>query len=527
MNQFDILIRNGKIYDGSGNAPFVGSIAINADTIAAVSALPDASARIEIDARGLAVAPGFINMLSHAQLGLLVDGKSQSDIRQGVTLEVMGEGSSMGPLNERMKQDALAKQGDIQYEIAWTTLDEFLQHLVTRGVSCNIASFIGATNPREFYLDEDNRLPTARELDLMCDLVRTAMQEGALGVSSALIYPPAAYSDTNELIALARVAAEYDGMYISHIRNENGRIFEALDEFIRIVRETGVRGEIYHLKLAGQANWDKRDAVLEKIEQARADGLRITADMYTYNASGTGLNSYIPDWAHEGGLFALIERLQDPALRERIQCEMEFTTPPEKIFLVSLKNEKLKSLIGKSLADVAAARGASPADTLMDLVVEDKSRVGAVFFSMSEDNLGKQMARPWVSFGSDGLSLAPEGVFLKSATHPRAYGNFARLLAKYVREGKVMSLEEAIRRLTALPAANLKLDRRGALKPGNFADVVVFDPDRVQDHATFENPHQYATGMIHVFVNGIHVLKDGEHTGAKPGRVVRGPGWGK
>lgn len=527
MSLFDVLIRNGNIYDGSGAAPYVGSIAVDGDRIAAIGALPDASARIDLDARGLAVAPGFINMLSHAQLGLLVDGKSQSDIRQGVTLEVMGEGSSMGPLNDRMKADALAKQGDIRYEIEWTSLDEFLEHLVARGVSCNVASFIGSSNPREFFLNEEDRLPTAAELEQMCDLVRVAMQQGAMGVASALIYPPAAYSDTHELIALARVVAEYDGMYISHIRNEGSQIFEALDEFIRIVRETGVRGEIYHLKLAGQANWNKRDAVLEKIERAQAEGLRITADMYTYPASGTGINSYIPDWAHEGGLFALIERLKDPPTRVRIKEELQFATPPDKIFIVTLKNDKLKSLIGKSLAEIAAARGVAPADTLMDLIVEDESRVGAVFFSMSEENVRTQIARSWVSFGSDGGSLAPEGVFLKSSTHPRAYGNFARLLSKYVREEKVMPLQEAIRRLTSLPAENLKLDRRGALKEGNFADVVVFDPERVQEHATFENPHQYATGMVHILVNGVQVLKDGEHTGAKPGRVVRGPGWGK
>ncbi len=523
---YDLLIRNGIVYDGSGSPPFVGDVAINGDAIAAVGSL-NANARSVMDVSGLAVAPGFINMLSHAQHALIVDGRSQSDIRQGVTLEVMGEGSSMGPLNEKMKKDMIDQQGDIQFDIQWTTLSEFLEYLPKRGVSCNVSSFMGATTARVYFLDHENRLPNARELDQMCGLVRQAMEEGAVGISSALIYAPAAYSNTDELIALARVVAEYDGLYISHIRNEGSRIFDALDEIFAIAHKTGVRAEIYHLKMAGQSNWDKCDAVIQKIETARAEGLRITADMYTYTASGTGINSYVPDWAHEGGLRALIERLKDPAARERIKTELVFATPPDKIILVALRNEKMKSLIGKTLAQVAAERGASPADTLMDLVVEDESRVGAVFFSISQDNVRKEIALPWVSFGSDGASLAPEGVFLKSSVHPRAYGNFARLLGKYVRDEKIIPMEQAIRRLAALPAENLKLERRGALKPGYFADVVVFDPAKIQDHATFENPHQYATGMVHVFVNGTQVLKDGEHTGAKPGRVVRGPGWRK
>ncbi len=525
MQEYDLIIRNGTIYDGSGAAPRVGDVAIQGDTIAAVGALDSARGRTEIGAQGLAVAPGFINMLSHAQASLIEDGRSQSDIRQGVTLEVIGEGSSMGPLNDKMKRDMLDQQGDIKYTIEWTTLGEYLDYMVGRGISTNLASFVGATTARINVLRHEDRAPTARELDRMRDVIRGAMKEGAVGVSSALIYAPASYSKTDELIALAEVAAEYDGMYISHIRNEGSRIFEALDELFAIARQTGIRAEIYHLKLAGESNWNKLAAVIEKIEAARAEGLLITADMYTYTASSTGLDSTLPGWAHEGGRKALIARLKDPASRERIKNEIARSVPPEKTLLVAFKSDALKPLTGKTLAEVAAMRDKSAEETTLDLIVEDESRIGAVFFSISEENVRKQIALPWVSFGSDGQSFATEGNFLKSSTHPRAYGNFARLLGRYVRDEKIIPIEEAIRRLTALPASNLKLARRGWLKPGYLADVVVFDPAKVQDRATFEQPHQYATGMLHVFVNGVQVLKDGEHTGAQPGRVVRGPGW--
>jgi len=534
--EYDTIVRNGTIYDGSGSPPFVGDVAIQEDTIAAVGSVGNARGRIEINAAGLAVAPGFINMLSWATESLIADGRSQSDIRQGVTLEVFGEGWSMGPLNEKMKKEAVEQQGDIKYDIEWTTLGEYLEYLVKRGISPNVASFVGASTVRIYVLGYEDRAPTPQELDEMRRLVRHAMEEGALGVGSALIYAPAFYAKTDELIELCKVAAPYGGLYISHIRSEGNRFLEALDEFITIAREAGIPAELYHLKAAGQSNWPKMDEAIKKIEAARAEGLRITANMYTYPAGSTGLNAAMPPWVQEGGLKKWIERLKNPLIRERVKREMRTPTDqwenlylaagsPENVLLVEFKNEALKPLTGKTLAEVAKRRGRSPEDTAIDLVIEDGSSVGAVYFLMSEENIKKQIALPWVSFGSDAGSLAPEGVFLKSSTHPRAYGNFARLLGKYVRDEKVITLEEAIRRLTSLPASNLKLDRRGLLKPGHFADVVVFDPAKIQDHATFEKPHQYSTGMVHVFVNGVQVLKDGEHTGAKPGRVVRGPGW--
>ncbi len=531
----DVVIRGGTIYDGSGRLPFVGDVAIDGDVISAVGHLEGARGRTEVDARGLAVAPGFINMLSWATESLLVDGRSQSDIRQGVTLEVFGEGWSMGPLNEQMKKDAVDQQGDIKYPITWTTLREYLDGLVARGISTNVASFVGATTVRIHVLGYENRPPTPEELERMRALVRRAMEEGALGVGSSLIYAPAFYAKTDELIALSRVAAEYGGLYISHMRSEGNRLLEAVDELITIAREAGIAAEIYHLKAAGKANWGKLEGVVRRVEAARASGLSITADMYTYTAGATGLDAAMPPWVQEGGLLAWIERLKDPATRERVKQEM--TTPtdswenlflaagsPDNILLAGFKNESLKPLTGKSLAEVAKLRGTSPEETAMDLVIEDGSRVGTVYFLMSEENVRREIALPWVSFGSDAESPAPEGVFLKSNPHPRAYGNFARLLGKYVRDEKVVPLEEAIRRLTSLPAQNLKLSRRGSLSLGSFADVVVFDPRAIADHATFDSPHRYSTGVRHVFVNGTQVLKDGEHTGAKPGRVVLGPG---
>ena len=533
--QFDLLIRNGTIYDGSGNAPSVGDVAINRNSIAALGKLADAQGKTEIDAKGLAVTPGFINMLSWATESLMEDGRSQSDIRQGVTLEIMGEGESMGPLNKAMKKEMIERQGDIKYQVKWTTLGQYLDYLARRGISCNVASFVGATTVRIHAIGYPDRPPTPEELERMKQLVRQAMEEGALGVGSSLIYAPAFYAKTDELIALAKVASEHGGMYISHIRSEGTRLLEAADELITISREAKIPAELYHLKAAGQSNWDKLDALIKKINAARAGGLRITADMYTYTAGQTGLDAAMPPWVQEGGYKAWTERLKDAAIRERVKREMDTPTDkwenffvasgsPDKILLVGFKNAKLKPLTGKTLAEVAAMRGKSPEETAMDLVIEDGSRVSTVYFLMSEENVRKEIALPWVRFGSDAESPAPEGVFLKSNPHPRAYGNFARLLGKYVRDEKIIPLEEAIRRLTSFPAENLKLDRRGALKPGYFADVVVFDPAKVQDHATYERPHQYSTGVRHVFVNGVQVLKEGEHTGAKPGRVVRGPG---
>ncbi|MGH7631596.1 MAG: N-acyl-D-amino-acid deacylase family protein [Gemmatimonadales bacterium] len=532
---YDLVIRAGTVYDGSGSAPFTGDVAIVGDSILAVGPSVSGAGRAEIDARGLAVAPGFINMLSWATESLLEDGRGQSDIRQGVTLEVFGEGWSMGPLTDSMKKELVALQGDIRFDVAWTTLAEYLDHLVARGVSPNVASFIGATTVRIHELGYQDRPPTPEELARMQDLVRAAMEDGALGVGSSLIYAPAFYAKTDELVALSRAAAEYDGMYISHLRSEANRLLEAVDEVITIARDAGIRAEIYHLKAAGDQNWPKMDRVIAKVNEARAAGVAITADMYTYPAGATGLDAAMPPWAQEGGYLKWAERLRDPKVRARVKREMNAPTDawenffrfagPERMLLVGFKADSLKQYTGKSLAEVARLRGTPPEETAMDLVVLDGSRVATVYFLMSEDNIRKQIPLPWVSFGSDAEAAAPEGVFLKSDPHPRAYGNFARLLGRYVRDEKLVPLEEAIRRLTTLPAANLKLERRGTLAPGFFADVVVFDPAKIADHATFERPHQYATGVTHVFVNGVQVLRDGEHTGAKPGRVVRGPGW--
>ncbi len=532
--EYDLVIRNGMVYDGSGGAPFRGDVAVRGDRIAAVGGT--LRGRAEIDASGLAVAPGFINVLSWATESLLVDGRSMGDLKQGVTLEVFGEGWSMGPLTEAMRKEELEQQGDLKYDIPWTTLGEYLEHLERRGVSCNVASFVGATTARIHVLGYADRKPTPAELDRMRALVRQAMLEGALGVGSSLIYAPAFYADTAELVALCKVAAEHGGMYISHLRSEGNRFEEAVDEILRISREAGIRAEIYHLKAAGEANWPKLDRVIAKLEKARAEGVPITADMYTYTAGATGLDAAMPPWVQEGGYSKWAERLKDPAIRERVRREMSTPTDawenlylaagsPEKVLLVGFRNDALKPLTGKSLAEVARMRGKSPEETAMDLVVEDGSRVGTVYFLMSEENVKKQIKLPWVSFGSDAGSTAPEGAFLKSRPHPRAYGNFARLLGKYVRDEKVIPLAEAVRRLTSLPAGNFRLRDRGSLKPGAFADVAVFDPAKIRDHATFEDPHRYATGVVHVLVNGVPVLRDGEHTGAKPGRVVRGPGW--
>ena len=533
---YDVLIKNGQIVDGSGEVSYKADIGINADTIAAIGSLQKATGALEIDASGLVVAPGFINMLSWAVTSLIEDGKSQGDIRQGVTLEVFGEGWSMGPLNEAMKKEGLAAQGDIKYDIEWTSLREYLDFLVKKGISPNVASFIGATTLRIYTIGYEDRVPTTDELDSMKLMVSQAMQEGALGVGSSLIYAPAFYSSTEELIELCKVAAEYDGMYISHMRSEGGKILESLDELIKIAAEANIRAEIYHLKQSGKANWDKYDDVVAKIDSARNAGLQITTDMYTYIAGATGLDAAMPPWVQEGGYDKWVERLQDPEIRERVIKEM--TTPTDEweslmqaaessdnILLIGFKNDSLKYLAGKTLTEVANMRNLSPEETALDLVIQDGSRVGTVYFLMSEENVKKQIALPYMSFGSDAESAAPEGVFLKSSTHPRAYGNFSRLLGKYVRDEKVITLEDAIYKLTSLPASNLKIKNRGALKTGYYADVAIFNPDKIQDHATFENPQQFSTGMVHVFVNGTQVLKDGEHTGELPGQVVHGPGW--
>lgn len=535
MVEYDLLIRNGEIYDGSGGAPFRGDIAVNGDTIAAIGNLSTARGRMEVDAQGLAVAPGFINMMCWANESLIADGRSQSEIRQGVTLEVLGEGNSMGPLNEKMKVEEKERQGDIKYDIEWTTLREYLDFLVRRGVSCNVTSFVGAATVRIHEIGHEDRRPTPRELERMKALVRQAMEEGAVGLSSALIYAPGCYADTEELLELARVTAEHDGMYASHLRSESEQLLEALDELVSIARRAKIRAEVYHIKASGRRNWNKLDEMFRRIEAARAEGLHITADMYMYHASATGLDSIMPPWVQEGGHRAWVDRLKDPAIREKVKQEIRMTGnaydngmiaagSADNIILIGFRNEALRPLTGMTLAEVAAQRGRSPEDTAIDLIIEDDSRVGAAFFTMSEDNVRKEIRQPWISFCSDSASQAPEGIFLKRNPHPRAYGSFARLLGKYVREEGLIPLPEAVRRLTSQPAENMRLDRRGRLTSGYFADVVVFDPATIADHATFKQPHQYATGVRDVFVNGVQVLKNGEHTGAKPGRVVCGPG---
>lgn len=531
---FDTILRGGTVYDGLGSVPFIADVGIRADTIAAIGDLSAASAVQELDVNGLAVSPGFINVLSWATTSLIEDGRSMSDIVQGVTLEVFGEGWSEGPLNASMKEDAVRTQGDIKFDIDWTTLGQYLTSLERRGISTNVASFVGATTVRIHEIGEEDRSPTPDELDRMKQLVRQAMQEGALGLGSSLIYTPAFYADTAELIELAKVAAEYDGLYISHMRSEGNRLLESVDELIEIARSAGIRAEIYHLKAAGQENWGKLDDLIERVEAAREEGLAITADMYTYTAGSTGLDAAMPPWVQENGYGAWRKRLQDPETRARVLREMKTPTDEwenlylaagaEGTLLVGFRQDSLRYLTGITLLEASEMRGTTPEETAIDLVVADSSRVDVVYFLMSEENVRRQIQLPWVSFGSDAGSLIPAGVFLNSQPHPRAYGNFARLLGKYVREQSLISLEEAIRRMTSLPADNLRLAARGQLAEGFFADIAVFDPDEIIDHATFEDPHQLATGMVHVFVNGQAVLKDGTHTGVKAGRFVKRAG---
>jgi N-acyl-D-amino-acid deacylase len=537
--KFDVIIRGGTVYDGSGKEGVVMDVGINADTVAFIGDLSKAVGKKEIDAKGLAVAPGFINMLSHCEVSLLFDGNSQSDIRQGVTLEVLGEGS-MGPMNDQMKRDdeeAMKRDPDWQYKIDWTTLGEYLEGLEKRGVSPNVASFVSAITVRVHELGYANRAASPEELERMKALVKTAMEEGAMGVTSALIYAPANYASTEELVELSKVASQYGGMYIAHIRSEGNSIFEAIDETIRIAREAKLPAEIYHLKFSGKDNWNKIDSVIAMIDHANKEGLKITADMYTYVAGATGLDAAMPPWLQEGGIKEWIKRMKDPVIRKKALQEMRTPTNKwenlmklagdfDRVLLMGFTNDSLrKNFTGKTLGQVAKIYGKSPEETAMDLVITDGTRVGTAYFLMTEENVKRQIQLPYVSFGSDAESSTAAGNFLKTPTHPRAYGNFSRLLGKYVRDEKVISLAEAIRRLTSLPASNLKIEKRGSIQIGYYADLAIFDPLKIQDHATFENPHQYSTGMVHVFVNGTQVLENGEHTNAKPGRVVRGPGW--
>jgi len=532
---FDVIIRGGTVYDGTGAPGRRADIGIRGDRIEGVGDLTGRPAGRTVNAAGLAVAPGFINMLSWSTDSLLVDGRSQGELRQGVTTQIFGEGNSMGPLTPVMKARAVEQMGDLKYDITWTSLSEYLHVLESRGVSQNVASYIGATTIREHVIGLEDKKPSPEQLDEMRALVKQEMEAGALGIGSSLIYAPAFYASTEELIELCKVAARYRGKYISHMRSEGNRLLEAVDELIRISREARIPAEIYHLKAAGQSNWTKMDQAIAKVEAARKEGLQITADMYTYTAGATGLDASMPPWVLDGGYDAAYKRLTDPETRNKIATAIR--TPSDdwenlyraagsadRVLLVEFKSDALKSLTGKTLAQAAKLRHEDPVDTIMNLVLEDRSRVGTVYFMMSEDNIRKEIVLPWVSFGSDAPSMAPEPPFTKSSAHPRAYGNFARVLGKYVRDDKILSLADAVRKLSGLPATNLELDRRGFLKEGMFADVVVFDPAKITDRATFEVPHQYATGVRHVFVNGTEVIRDGEHTGAKPGRALWGPG---
>jgi N-acyl-D-amino-acid deacylase len=526
----DVVLRNGLVCDGTGSACTPGGVAISGDKIARVGDVSGDRGRVDIDVHGQVIAPGFINLMSGPD-GLFADGRGLSDLLQGVTLEIFGEGESMGPLTDTMRAEELSQQADIKYDIPWHTLNEGLETLAQRGISPNIASFIGAATPRVNVLGRANRAPTAAELDQMRALTDKAMQDGALGVASALIYQPGNYAKTDELVALAQVAAKYKGIYISHIRNEGDHEAEAVDELITIARQARIPAEIYHLKVAGAKNWPNLPGIIQKVESARAQGLSITADMYTYPAGATGLDAAMPPWVQEGGLEAWRKRLQDPAIRRRVKQEMissdkydnllKAAGSPENVLLDGFKSEKLKPLTGKTLGEVAKMRHSTPEDTAMDLVIEDDSRVETVYFLMSEDNIRKQIVLPWVSFGADADAEGVDGVFLKFSTHPRAFGNFARVYARYVRDDKLMTVAEAIRKMTSLPASNLGIANRGLLREGNFADIAVFDPNTIQDHATFEKPRQLATGVSEVFVNGVEVVHNGQHTGAKPGRVVK------
>jgi N-acyl-D-amino-acid deacylase len=532
--EFDVLIRGGTVYDGSGGPPRRADVGIAGDRIAAVGDLADATAKDVVDAKGLAVAPGFINMLSWSTDSLLADGRGQSEVRQGVTTQIMGEGNSWGPVNPAIKKRMQNEQFDIKYEIEWTTLSDYLYFLERKGISQNVASFLGATTVREYVLGLGNKKPTKDELERMCELVDREMRDGALGIGSALEYAPAYYADTEELIALCKAAARHKGKYITHMRSEGDRLLEGIDEVIRISREANIPAEIYHFKAAGKNNWKKMDAAIARVEAARRAGLPITADMYVYTAGAAPLTACIPPWAMEGGEVAMRRRLADPASRKRIIHDITQKTDwpnfyhnagsPENILLISFKHNSLKPLQGKNLAQIAREHGKDPVEMLLDLLAEDQSSIGTAYFITADANIRKLVPLPWISLGSDEAAQSPNGVFLKSMPHPRAYGNFARLLGKYVRDEKLLTLEAAIRKLSHLPATNLGLASRGLLKEGYFADVVVFDPNTIGDRATYEKPHQYAVGMRHVLVNGVPVLKDGEHTGAKPGRALWGPG---
>lgn len=533
---FDIIIKNGTIIDGSGNKSFSGDIGVKGDTIAAMGNLSNENAIKTIDATGLVVAPGFVNMLSQAHETLIIDGNSQSDIRQGVTLEILGEGWSMGPWNKQIKKGTLSYQKEYKYKIKWTTLGEYLQYLEDRGVSSNIASFVGATTIRVHEMNRENREPTLQEMERMKELTREAMKEGALGLSTALIYTPGLYASTEELIELCKVVSDYGGIYISHLRSEGDNLLKAIDELIEISAKANIAAEIYHFKVAGEHNWHKYEAAIIKIDSARSAGLKIYANMYTYTAAQTGLDAAMPPWVQEGGLKSWRNKLTDPEIRNKVMIEMNEDSKewenfyyaagsPDNILLIGFRNDSLKYLTGKTLSEIALLKNLTPEETAMNLVVWDGSKVKTVYFLMSEETIKKQITLPYMCFSSDAGSYSNTDKFNLEHPHPRAYGNFAKLLGKYVRDEGIISMEEAIYRLTYLPCSRLRIEKRGLLEVGYFADIVAFDASKIQDNATYENPKSYATGMLHVLVNGTEVIRDGEHTEAKPGRFIKGPGW--
>jgi N-acyl-D-amino-acid deacylase len=532
--KYETIIRNGIIYDGTGNAAVKKDIAINADTIAFIGDLSNEKAINDIDANGKAVSPGFIDIQSQSMETLIEDGRSMGAIKQGVTLEVFGEGESFGPLNDTMKASAGKDQGDIKYKIEWTSLKDYLEYLQKKGVSTNVASFVGAATIRENLLGFSNRAPDSAELSKMKLLVKKSMEDGALGIGSALIYAPGTYAKTEELIELCKVASSYGGAYISHIRSEGNQLLQGADELIKISKEANIPAIFYHLKAAGKSNWEKMDLLIAKIDSARKAGLDISACMYNYTAGATGFDASMPTYVQEGGLDKWVERLKNPAIRKKILKDM--ITPSndwenlylgagaENIICTAFKQDSLKYLTGKRLSEIAKLKNKSPEETIIDLIIADHSRIEVIYFLMSEDNVRKEIKLPYMSFGSDAASMSPEGVFLKSSTHPRAYGNFAKLLGTYVRDEKLISLQNAIYKLSGLPASQLHINKRGTLKVGNYADVVIFDPTTINANATYEKPHQLASGVIDVFVNGVQVLKNGVHTNAKPGRAVFGAG---
>lgn len=524
-DKYDVIIKNGIVYDGTGSPGVNADVGIEDDRIVKIGDLSEYEASQLIDAEGKAVAPGFINMLSWAASPLLNDGRSMSDIKQGVTLEIFGEGSSLGPVSESSDRP-------------WTTFGGGLDYLVEQGVSTNVGSFVGATTIRIHELGTNDITPDEDQLHQMQELVRDAMREGAMGVGTSLIYPPAFYADTDELVALAEAAAEYDGMYISHMRSEGDKLLEAVDELVTISVEAGIDAEIFHLKAAGKRNWHKLDLVLERLDSLQNAGHNVTANMYNYPAASTGLAATVPPWVREGSFSDFIERIQDPEVRERVLTEMnspetewenflQLAGDPDNILLLSFNADELKKYVGKTLGEVAEERGTDPANTALDLFTINGSNIQCVFFLMSEENVRRQIQLPYMTFGSDARSVAAEGDVLESSTHPRTYGNFARLLGKYVRDEKLIPLEEAIHRLTGMPAERLKIENRGRLEPGYYADVVIFDPEEVNDKSTYVEPHQYSVGVHHVLVNGVQVLNEGEHTGETPGRFVKGPGYGR